>query len=86
MEKVSFAVYESLQAKDERIIKRLIIALVISVVLLFLSNTIWVFTLVNRSNSSDVTVDSNGGSANYIGHNGDITYGESDSNAQEQNP
>ena len=68
MENVSFAVYESLQAKDERVIKRLIIALVISVALLFLSNAIWVLTLVNRSDN--------------IENNGDITYGESESETQ----
>ena len=38
---VPYIVYESEQSRNERTIKRLVIALVIAVVLLFVSNIVW---------------------------------------------
>lgn len=39
---VPFLVYESAQARAERTIKRLIIALIMTIILLFLSNAFWI--------------------------------------------
>lgn len=39
---VPYIVYESSQARNERTIKRLIIALIMTIMLLFLSNAIWI--------------------------------------------
>ena len=40
---VPYIVYESAQAKSERIAKRLVIALVVAVVLIFVSNMAWLY-------------------------------------------
>ena len=77
MNDVTFATYESLQAKDERIIKRLITAFVVCVVLLFASNALWIIVWARSNESaSSVKVESTEGNANYIGHDGDITNGK----------
>lgn len=64
----------------ERITKRLVIALVITITLLFASNCVWLYAWMQYDYSSStstetVTVDSKDGVANYIGNNGDITNG-----------
>lgn len=90
-ENVPYVVYESAQARNERDKKRLLIALIISVVLVFISNAIWLWAWMQYDYvSEEVIVDSaDGGNANYIGQNGDINnYGEGssaseDSQAQE---
>ena len=40
---VPYIVYESAQAKNERIVKRLVIALIIAVGLIFASNMAWLY-------------------------------------------
>lgn len=70
---IPFAVYESAQVKDERIIKRLIIALIVSVALMFATNAIWLWAWLQFDYyGEEITVDSAEGDANYIGNNGDI--------------
>lgn len=79
-ESVPYMVYETAQARNERDKKRLLIALVVSVVLVFISNAIWLWAWMQYDyTSEEIIVDSNdGGNANYIGQNGDINnYGES---------
>jgi hypothetical protein len=79
---VPYMVYETAQARNERDKKRLLIALVVSVVLIFISNAIWLWAWMQYDyTSEEIIVDSNdGGNANYIGQNGDINnYGEGDS-------
>ena len=76
---VPYIVYEGTIARFERTVKRLIIVLVITILLLFASNAIWVYEWC-QYDYSDVTVDSqDGGNANYIGANGYINNGESKS-------
>lgn len=70
---IPFVAYESMQAKDERIIRRLIAAVIIATVLMFLTNLIWLWAWLQFDYyGQEVTVDANGGDANYIGNNGDI--------------
>ena len=77
--RVPFIVYEGTIARFERTIKRLIILIGVTILLLFASNAIWIYEW-NQYDYSDVTVDSqDGGNANYIGANGYINNGESDS-------
>ena len=78
---VPYIVHESESARAERHIKRLIIALVICIALLFISNMIWLHEWTAFDFTKDtITVDSNdGGNANYVGEDGDITNGESKS-------
>ena len=76
---VPYIVYEGTVARFERTIRRLIILIGITILLLFASNAIWIYEW-NQYDYSDVTVDSqDGGNANYIGASGYINNGESDS-------
>ena len=76
---VTFIVYEGTIARFERTIRRLIILIGITILLLFASNAIWIYEW-NQYDYSDVLVDSqDGGNASYIGANGYINNGESTS-------
>lgn len=79
--KVDFIVYESNEIRHERTIKRLIIALVISIVLMFASNALWLWAWTSYDYSSEevVKVDGKQGTANYIGNDGEINNGENSS-------
>lgn len=82
MENIPFVVFENAIARMERIIKRLVIALILSVFLIFLSNVAWLYAWMQYDYSSSatttetVTVDGKDGIANYIGNDGEITNGE----------
>ena len=78
---VAYIVHEAAQARAERTIKRLIIALITSIILLFATNVLWIW---NNSQydfvDSEVNVDTEGeGNANYIGQDGDIYNGTNNS-------
>lgn len=81
---VPYIVYESAQARSERLIKRLIIALVLSVVLLFASNVIWVYEWTQYDYTSEttetVTVDGKDGVANYANNGGSVVNGIGETN------
>ena len=63
---VPYIVYEGTIARFERTVKRLIIALIIAVILLFASNMAWLYEW-SLYDYSDVTIDSDdGGVANYL--------------------
>lgn len=92
MENIPFVVFENAVARMERITKRLVIALILSVFLIFLSNIAWLYAWMQYDYSSSatttetstVTVDGKDGIANYIGNDGDITNGE-DNSAESKN-
>lgn len=79
---VSYLIYEATQARHERTLKRLIIALIISVILIFASNLAWIYCWMQYDyvvTTEDYSVDfdsSGGGNNNYIGNDGDIVNGE----------
>lgn len=78
--KVPYIVYEGTIARFERTIRRLIILIAISVLLLFASNALWIYEWM-QYDYEDVTVDSqDGGNANYIGASGVINNGKSKGN------
>ncbi len=82
---VPYIVYESAEAKNERTIKRLIIALVITIVLMFATNIIWIIEFCSFDYSAEeTTIEANDGTANYIGQDGDITYGTDNSTEEKQ--
>ena len=85
---VPYLVYEATQARNERAVKRLVTALIIAIALMFASNAIWIYAWLQYDYiSEDITVDSqDGGNANYIGHDGDINNGTSESEAEVTNP
>lgn len=79
--RVPFIVYEGTIARFERTIRRLIIVLAVTILLLFASNALWIYEW-NQYDYSDVTVDSqDGGNANYMGAgaSGVINNGEGES-------
>jgi hypothetical protein len=79
MEQIPRYAYEVAEAKSERITKRLILALVFSIILIFASNAIWLYAWCQYDYSSEETsyvdVDGKNGNANYIGNNGEINNG-----------
>ena len=85
---IPYVVYESEQSRQERHIKRLIVALVIALVLLFASNALWLVAWSSYDYESieevkTVKVDAKDGVANYVGNNGDINNGQCDSEGSE---
>lgn len=88
-ESVPYIVHESSMARMERQIKRLWIAVIVTVCLLFVSNAAWLYCWCQYDYSSEeiVTVDGKDGIANYIGNDGDIVNGENHgSETEETNP
>jgi hypothetical protein len=78
---IPFYAYEYTMASFERTIKRLVVALILTIVFLFATNVIWLYEW-NQYDYADVTVDSqDGGNANYLnaGANGAIRNVEGDS-------
>lgn len=80
MEKdVPYIAFESMMARYERHTKRLIIALVITIILMFASNAIWLYEWCqydySDTDSTSVDLDATDGNANYIGNDGDINNG-----------
>ena len=77
---VPYVLYESQQARNERTVKRLVIALIIVTLLMFVTNILWLHTLkqYNHESGDAIIVDSNSGPANYIGDDGDIYNGQTD--------
>lgn len=77
---IPYIVYESEAARHERTVKRLVLALVVSVVLLFISNVAWLW-FFNQFDIESETVQldsSNNGTASYIGQDGVINNGGSE--------
>jgi hypothetical protein len=76
-EHVPYIAYDEEMARNERHVKRLITALVITIVLLALSNMMWLWAWTRYDYASEtVDVQSSGyGTANYIGTNGQLIYG-----------
>lgn len=85
MEQIPRVVYEDTMARFERTVKRLIIALVITVVLMFASNAFWLYEW-NQYDYEGVTIDGVEGTANYLkaGANGTINNGEDSSSKASQ--
>lgn len=94
-ESISMFAHESIMARMERTVKRLFIALIFSIVIIFATNMAWLYmwmqydymdTDTDTVQTEQVTLDSGGeGSANYIEKSnvGDIVNGTD--NSQENN-
>ena len=75
---IPYFVHEGDMARSERTIKKLLIALVVAIALIFASNAIWLYAWMQYdyvSSDGSVDIDSKDGTANYIGNDGDITNG-----------
>lgn len=77
-EPVPFVAFEEMEAREERKQKRLLVALLVSVVLLFVSNALWLWAWTSYDYvSEEITVESTDtGHANYIGRSEVIFNGE----------
>ena len=77
--------FERMQSKDERNDRWRNIIIIILIVLLVATNAMWLYawSQYDYSQTDEFSVDldaGDGGNANYIGNNGDINNGESNSN------
>lgn len=81
-DKISYFIFESVQARNERTIRRLWISTIILVILLFVSNALWLWFFSGAEvESYEVTADSNSNAYyNEIGNNfkGDVNNGGTD--------
>lgn len=77
MDNIPYVVFEAEITRMERTTKRILVALVISIVIIFASNALWLYAWLqyDYSSSETVTVDGKDGVANYIGNDGDINNG-----------
>lgn len=77
---VPYIVYEAEAARHERTVKRLIIAVVVSIILIVLTNIAWIWAWMQYDYSGEeIIVDAGNGTANYIGNDGDINNGTNNS-------
>lgn len=76
---VPYVVYESAQTRMETANKRLVIALIISIIIAFASNAIWLWAWMQYDyvgEDTQIELDGGGGNANYIGEDGVIVNGK----------
>lgn len=77
---VPYIVHESAQARQERHIKRLIFALILSIAFAFASNAIWLLAWTQKERLVEGDANSeDGGNANFTGDDGDTNNGTSES-------
>ena len=84
---VPFVVHQTSMARQERQIKRMWIALIVAVALIFASNAIWLWGWLQydyESYSYDVSADGDS-NANFIGQDGNIYNGGTNS-GEAENP
>lgn len=85
---VPYVVHRDAIDDNRWVVKRLTIALIVAIALIFVSNMAWLFVWQQYDYSTvETTVDSEGdGIANYTGRDGGVaTYGESNSPKDNQN-
>lgn len=77
---VPYIVHEGIMARQERIIRRLVIVIIVTILLLFASNAAWLWAWNQyeyvAEGDQTVTVDGKEGTANYIGVSGSIINGK----------
>ena len=74
--------FERMQTKDEKNDRWRNIIILVLIILLVVTNAMWLvaWNQYDYVDTYDVDLDSGeGGDANYIGNNGDISYGENNS-------
>ena len=85
---VPYIIYEGEMARNERHIRRLIIALIVSISVILFSNLAWLkaWTMYDYSSDETTSVElstDGGGNANYVGNDGDIVNGTNTSTENE---
>ena len=76
---IPYIVYESSQAKNERTVKRLVVALIIAIVFMFISNALWLWAWMQYDYVGDedtISYTQDGSRFNNIntGEQGDISW------------
>ena len=81
--RVPYIAHESMVSRLERINRRLLYALIVTIVMMFASNLAWLyfFNQFEYSAEETITIDGEKGMANYIGNDGSIYNGQ-DSNKE----
>lgn len=80
---VPYVAHESAMARCERHSKRLWVVVLVLIGALIFSNFAWIiynsqFEVVEETTETSITQENDSGDNNYIGSNGDITYGEAE--------
>ena len=74
-ENVPYIVHEAAMARNERSVKRMVVALVAAIALLFASNALWLWAWMQYDYENyEITADGDS-DANYIGQDGNIYNG-----------
>ena len=72
---VPYVAFEASQARQERQIKRMWVALIVSIAIIFASNAMWLWAWMQYDYESyEITADGDS-NANYIGQDGNIYNG-----------
>lgn len=71
---VSYIVYESAMVRAERAMKRVVIALIVAVALLFVSNALWLW-YISQYDFESYEYSQDGQGINIIGDDNGVTYG-----------
>ena len=80
-EKIPYIVFEGEMARHERTIKRLLVALAVTIAIVFISNMAWLWFFNQFDYATEtVTQELDSGNANYIGADGTINNGEAKGN------
>lgn len=84
---VPYIVYESAQAREERHIRRLVIALIIAIIVIFATNAAWIWYVSQYDfTTEEITLGTDGsGNTNYIGQDGEINNGVHPSGEENEN-
>ena len=88
---VPYVVYESAQTRMERINHRVLGALILAIILLFVSNAVWLwawmqYDYTTTETETKIDVNAKDGVANYIVNDGDINNGQDQSAKENNNP
>ena len=86
---ISFIAFEATCTRFDRIIKRLTVALVICILLVFASNAVWLYAWMQydycgtEETTETVTVDGKEGVANYANNGGSVVNGSNYSTSKD---
>ena len=79
---IPYIAFESEMARHERSIKRLIVALILTIAMLFASNIAWIWFFNQFDYETDtITQDTQDGDNSYIGNDGAIINGAANGNS-----
>lgn len=79
---IPYIVHEGTMVRMERQIRRCTVALIIAVILMFVSNALWLYAWMQYDYTSTQSVDIDGkqGNANYVENGGSIVKGTDTNN------